>query len=76
MIDIENDIVKKKGRVIKQFALPNGSVVSVYEYKGLQYYIDKIRVFGPFVNNYEIGDSLEQFMNFKDDYPANENSCG
>ena len=74
MIEIENDIVKEKGSVIEQFTLPNGSLVSVYEYEGLQYYIDNIRVFGPFDNNYAIGDSLEQYMNFKDDYPANENN--
>ena len=74
MFELENDIVKKKGKIIKQFTLPNGSLVSVYEYEGLQYYIDKIRVFGPFTNNHEIGDSLEQFMNFKDDYPINDNN--
>ena len=74
MFELENEIVKKKGKIIKQFTLPDGSLVSVYEYEGLQYYIDKIRVFGPFTNNHEIGDSLEQFMNFKDDYPINDNN--
>ena len=58
--------LKKKGKIIKQFTIPNGSLVSVYEYDGLEYYIDKIRVFGPFTNNHEIGDSLEQFMKSPD----------
>ena len=31
-------------------------------------------MFGPFTNDFEIGDSLEQFMNFEDDYPANDNN--
>ena len=74
MFELENEIVKKKGKIIKQFTLPNGSLVSVYEYEDLQYYIDKIRVFGPFTNDFEIGDSLEQFINFEDDYPANDNN--
>ena len=34
MFELENDIVKKKGKIIKQFTMPNGSLVSVYEYDG------------------------------------------
>ena len=73
-MELNNIEVRKKGSIIKQFTLPNGSLVSVYGYKGLQYYIDEIRVFGPFESYHETGDSLEQYMNFKDDYPINDNN--
>ena len=29
-------------------------------------------MFGPFESYHEIGDSLEQYMNFIDNYPAND----
>ena len=73
-MELDNIIVRKKGRIIKQFILPNGSLVSVYEYEWLQNYIDDIRVFGPFESYQDIGDSLEQYMNFKDNYPINDNN--
>ena len=71
-MELDNIVVRKEGRIIKQFTIPNGSLVSVYEYEGLQYYIDEIRVFGPFKSYHEIGDSLEQYMNFIDNYPVND----
>ncbi len=71
-MELDNIVVRKEGRIIKQFTLPNGSLVSVYEYQGLKYYIDEIRVFGPFESNHEIGDSLEQYMNFIDNFPVND----
>ena len=67
MFELENDIVKKKERLLNNSLYPMGFSFS-YEYEDLQYYIDKIRVFGPFTNDFEIGDSLEQFINFEDNY--------
>ena len=72
MDDIDYDEVKKKGFIIEQLTLSNGSWVSVFEYKDLYYYIDEVQELGPFEDYEEIDEMLKKIENHVNNDSGNE----